>query len=453
MGRLCVALLFAALLLPRPAEAFEIWQSDDGMRLIEFTPSLKFFFFGAGGFLEAPEGYEEIWPMPEVGGGSLMRLRLRFSADITSRIRFVVHYEHRPRIMSDGRLMSAASTTLQGDETVPLRLYPMVWDITRSQPQTSEMDAFVGPADSTFLWEHEIDWLFFSFAIPGGIDLVVGRQAIGWGVGRLWSPLDVFAPLTATDIDREERRGIDALKLTLRLGPASMFEVVLAGGTEIVGEGDDAEEQITWEASSLAWLIRTNRWGIDWMAMAGKVGRDRVFGGAVMGQIGGVALRGSATGTIDETNETHEPFLRATVGVEFGTSFNLTGIIEYHYNGFGTLDVADYLTVAGEQASRLSRGQIAGLGRHYAGVTLAWQPIPDLSVALVYIQNLQDGSLSLSPAINYAISDEVRLSFAAMIPLGRGAGWDTSGLFPEPEPRSELGMSPQLYLIQLRASI
>ena len=299
-GLAAAALLSAVLAGPRPARAFEIWQSDDGFRLIELSPSLKLFFFGARGFLDAPAGYEELWPLPEVGGGTLMRLRLRFSADITSRIRFVVHYEHRPRVMTDGRMLSAASSSLQGDETVPLRLYPMVWDIARSDRESSELDPFLGRADSTFLWEHELDWLFFSFAIPGGVDLVVGRQAVGWGVGRLWSPLDVFSPLTATDLDRDERRGIDAAKLTFRLGPTSMLEVVLAGGTEPDAEGDD---EVSWDASSLAWMVRTNRWGIDWIAMAGKVGPDRVFGGAIVGQVRGVVLRGAATGVSYEDVE------------------------------------------------------------------------------------------------------------------------------------------------------
>lgn len=442
-----LALLFAVALWSPRAEAIEIWQSDDGLRIIETIPSLKLFFFGSTGFLDAPEGYEEAWSYPTAGGGTLVRLRVRFLADITSRIRFVVHYEHRPRVLSHGRLLGAASTSLQGDETVPLRLYPMVWEIASSDPVTSELDPFLGAADSTFAWEHEIDRLFFSFAIPGGVDLVIGRQAIGWGVGRLWSPLDLFAPLTATDIDREERRGIDAAKLTFRLGPTSYFEVVLAGGTERDEDGDD---EITWDASSLAWLIRTNRWGIDWMLMAGKLGTDRVIGGAVVGQIRGVALRGAMTSTTGEDDDTD---VRATVGLEFGTSFNLTGIVEYHYNGFGALHTRDYLSVAESQASRISRGLVAGTAQHYAGIVLAYQPHPLVSLSLIYIQNLQDGSLILGPAVEYSICDEVRLSFAGFVPIGRSADWNTDNGVPELVPRSEFGMSPQLYVLQLRASI
>ena len=141
------------------------------------------------------------------------------------------------------------------------------------------------------------------------------------------------------------------------------------------------------------------------------------------------------------------------MGIEFGTSFNLSGVIEYHYNGFGAGDPEGYLTLAREQGSRLSRGQIAGLGQHYAGAFLGYQPHPLVNLGLVYIQNLTDGSLILGPTVDYSISDEVRLSFSGFIPMGREATWETGELFPALTPRSEYGMSPQIYFVQLRAAI
>jgi hypothetical protein len=437
----------------RASAAIVFWTSEDGMRTVELSPSLKLFVFGSTGFLEAPPGWAELapafgeWPFPEVGGGALGRLRLRFLADIGPRVRFVAHYEHRPRILSNGRLLSAAAGSLQGEETVPHRIHPLLWEIAGSGAEPSALDELYGEAAETFVWEHEIDRLFLSFALPG-VDLVVGRQAVGWGMGRLWSPLDVFAPLTATDLDREERRGIDAIKLTLPFSQTAFLEVVLAAGQRAGGEGDDAE--VAWSASSLAWLIRWNLWGLDWMLLAGKVGPSRVVGGGLAGQIRGVGVRGEVTSTSDGDDEAQT---RATLGIEFGTSINLVGVIEYHYNGFGVLHTGEYLAAAAELASRLSRGQVSGLGRHYAGVTLAYQPITELAISLVYIQNLQDGSLVLGPAIEYGVSDEVRISLSGFIPIGRDPEWRTNGSMPELRPHSEFGLSPQLYVLQVRVSI
>lgn len=447
-----IALGAAIVTSAGPAQAaFVFWTSEDGERTVELSPSLKLFVFGATGFLDAPPIWADLeptlgeWPFPDAGGGTLGRLRLRFSADLGSRVRFVVHYEHRPRILSHSRLLSAAAGSLQGDEPVPNRITPMLWEIAGSGLEASALDELYGQASQTFVWEHEIDRLFFSFSLPGA-DIVVGRQAVGWGMGRLWSPLDVFAPLTATDIDREERRGIDAIKLTLPFSQTAFLEVVLAAGLHTTDDGDD---EITWSASSLAWLLRWNLWGLDWMLMAGKVGPDRVVGAGLSGQIRGVGVRGEVTSTGDGD----EPVTRATLGVEFGTSINLIGVIEYHYNGFGVLHTGEYLGAATALASRLVRGQVSGLARHYAGATLAYQPITELSIALVYIQNLQDGSLVLGPSIEYSISDEVRLSLSGFIPLGRDARWQTSGGLPQLRPHSEFGLSPQLYVLTLRVAI
>ena len=444
---LAICSLAVAVGWPRPAEAIDLWQSDDGLRGIELTPSLKLFTFGIAVTPDGPEGFEELWPIPDVGGGALGRLRLRLVSDLHPRVRSVIHYEHRPQIFSSGRLMSSASAALQGDEDVPFRLTPLQWEIASSDPVASPVDDFLGPAASTFTWVHEIDRLLFAFSLPA-LDITVGRQAVSWGFGRFWAPMDYFAPMSPTDLDREERRGIDALRLTLSLGPTSFFEVMVVGGAERDEEGD---LEVTWDASALAWLLRVEAWGVDFLLSAGKLGRDRVIGAGVSGQVGGVTLRGEATATEDED---HDRYVRATAGVEFGTAFNLTGIVEYHYNGFGTLDPERYLTRATRFASRMATGQLAGLGQHYLGVTLAWQPSYWGALSLIYIQNLTDGSLTLGPAISYAISDEVRLQFVALIPIGARPDWETNDLgIPEMVPESEMGLGAQMYVLQVSASI
>jgi hypothetical protein len=442
------ALLLAGLVLaaPSPASALDIWRSDDGSRGVELTPSLKLFFFGIAGTLAPPEGFEDLWPIPEVGGGTLGRLRLRLVSDLTSRIRLVVHYEHRPRVLSSGRLLGSVSPALQGDEEIPYRLHPLVWRIAESEAPASPADDLLGAESPTFVWEHEIDRAAMSFSLPL-VDVTVGRQAIGWGLGRLWAPLDLFAPMSPTDLDREERRGVDALRLTLSLSQSSYVEVVAVGGAETDEEG---RSEVSWDASALAWLARVEAWGVDFLLAAGKLGRDRVIGAGVSGQLFGVTLRGEVTGTEDESGELYG---RATAGVEFGTPVNISGSVEYHWSGFGALEPADYLARAERFASRISSGQLAGLGQHYLGVTLAWQPGAWGGVTLAYVQNLTDGSLVLSPAVEYVLSDEVRIGAVALIPIGAAPAWRTEAGLPVLEPRSEFGLGAQMYVVQVRASI
>ncbi len=444
-----VASLVAALAAaaPGPALGLDLWRTDDGLRGLELTPSLKIFAFGLAGTLDGPEGLEELWPVPEVGGGSLMRLRLRLVADLHPAVRSLVHYEQRLRVLSSGRLLSSVSAALQGDELVPFRLLPLEWRIAASEPAPSPADPLLGPESPTFVWEHEIDRLAFVFSLPG-LDLTLGRQAVGWGLGRFFAPLDLFAPMSPTDLDREERRGVDAARLTLALSPTAFLEVVAVAGSE---RGPDGDPVPAWEPSALAWLLRAEAWGVDFMLVAGKLGRDRVVGAGVSGQLLGVTLRGEATATELDSGQR---FARATAGIELGTSFNLTAIVEYHYNGLSVLDPADYLALASRHASRFASGQASALGPHYLAAALAWQPGPWGALSLVYVQNLTDGSLTLGPSVEYVLADEVRLAAVALVPIGPRPRWreGPTGL-PELEPRSEHGLAAQMYVLQLRAAL
>ena len=59
----------------------------------------------------------------------------------------------------------------------------------------------------------------------------------------------------------------------------------------------------------------------------------------------------------------------------------------------------------------------------------------------------------LGPSIEYAISDEVRLSAAALIPVGAKPTWTVGpGGMPEMEARSEAGLGAQVYVLTVRAS-
>ncbi len=64
----------------------------------------------------------------------------------------------------------------------------------------------------------------------GPVDLVVGRQRIAWGVGRLWNPLDRFAAIPPLAIEGDQSPGVDAVDLRLQ-GPGEGFlELAAAPG-------------------------------------------------------------------------------------------------------------------------------------------------------------------------------------------------------------------------------
>lgn len=45
------------------------------------------------------------------------------------------------------------------------------------------------------------------------INIAIGRQAIDWGSGRFWQPLNVFGAFSPTDLDTDYKQGIDVAQL------------------------------------------------------------------------------------------------------------------------------------------------------------------------------------------------------------------------------------------------
>ena len=52
-------------------------------------------------------------------------------------------------------------------------------------------------------------------------DVIVGRQAIAWGSARVVNPTDVIAPFTYSELDTEDRPGVDAVRVRVPIGALS----------------------------------------------------------------------------------------------------------------------------------------------------------------------------------------------------------------------------------------
>ena len=135
------------------------------------------------------------------------RLQLGTNVDLTAA------YEHRVRRLSTSRAASAVSV-LPAEAPPPYRLAALDWQVARSD---------------TAAWHHEIDRA--AAHIRGGAaDITIGRQAIGWGRGVVFGAVDLFAPFSPLEIDREWRRGIDAVHADVRLSDRASTDGVVALG-------------------------------------------------------------------------------------------------------------------------------------------------------------------------------------------------------------------------------
>ena len=107
---------------------------------------------------------------------------------------------------------------------------------------------------------------------------------------------------------------------------------------------------------------------------------------------------------------------------------NISGVFEYFYNGMG-LREEDYSDLANEPdlISRLRRGELFTLGRHYLAGGLSIEMTPLIMLAPTLFVNLGDNSGLAQVLGQYDFKQDWRLLLALNLPFG-SAGTEFGGL-------------------------
>lgn len=275
---------------------------------------------------------------------------------------------------------------------------------------------------------HDLDLLAVKIKLSGA-DVTAGRQVLSWGSGRLWNPTDLLSPFAPTDVDREVRHGVDAVRVSVPLSQTAQLDALWLPLPDLADHGGVVRAQV-------------NAGGFDIAPSAAKYVRDLVFGLDVSGDLGPVGVHAEAAYT--RALDDDERFVRAVAGAELRPRDKLVLIGEYYYNGWGATRAGDYLGVL--RSDRVARGEVFGAGRHYAGVVASYLHSELLTLQTIAIANLQDPSVIVVPAVEYWAEQKVLVRAGAYLPLGRGAEVDAaSGLALH----SEYGVAPFGAFVQI----
>lgn len=256
--------------------------------------------------------------------------------------------------------------------------------------------------------DHNLDRLAVKVALPFG-DLTVGRQVLSWGTGRIWNPTDVLSPFPPTVIDREVRRGFDAVRLAVALGDVTQLDLLYLPQLKAEDQGGVARFQ-------------TNTFDWDWSISFGKYVRDLVIGADIVGDIGPISVHAEGAYTVEllglDTGSVRvgEHFFRGVVGAEARPHEKLLVMLEYSYNGFGTTDPSQYARVL--SSARVLRGEIFGAGRHQAAVAANFLATDQLTASLSVLTNLTDPSAMVIPSLEYSMTQTVLVRAGAYLPIG-----------------------------------
>lgn len=401
------------------AHAIELWSSIGGDRYYSLDAALKWTSL----LSHAPEDtalYPERW-----SAATLWRMRLAFGAQPTSWLNAKIAYEQRAHTVSESSGAAGGSGVLLSGHRAPYRIW--------------QLDEPLVEIGSTFSYRHELD-RFFAAIVVGRNEITVGRQAVGWGRGVLFGAVDIFAPFSPLESDREWRRGIDALRANIPLTDLISLDAVAAVGESL-------------EASSFVGRLHGYIGNVDGEIIFGRRYKDYLYAATASCPVYEAELHGEIAlfktpeacpdgGVFGKDDLVAKAVIGGSYSLDVGSEFLV--IAEYHFSGFGVSKIEKVGTRLEDPTfrERYLRGDTQILGRH-AGVVQAAYGIGGVSPLNVsWIFSPVDGSGVLTPSVSWIFSDNVTLVANVYFPYGA-----------EPEDgqiQSEYGGTPVSGLVQIR---
>lgn len=240
----------------------------------------------------------------------------------------------------------------------------------------------------------------------------LGRQAVSWGGGLVFQPMDLFNPFAPTTVDQEYKAGDDLLLVERLFDDGSDLQMLAVGRRSFDGGAnfDSASIAVKYHA-----LLGDNE--LEFMASNHYGGQ--VYGVGLRIPVAGALVRSDITWTVDHDQTT----ISGVVNADY--SFGVAGTIvhvfgEYFHNGFGVNRLPrDLRHLPTPLLLRTSRGELFNLMRNYVafGTSFRWRYLLSQTAAL--IANLHDNSLAAQLALTYDTSDESRLQVGLTKPFGQ----------------------------------
>ena len=287
---------------------------------------------------------------------------------------------------------------------------------------------------------HRLDRLYLGFDSSYG-SASLGRQALTWGNGLIFNPMDLVNPFAPSDIIRDYKVGSDMVLYQTGGEHLTDFQLVFVPRRSVVTGDPD------WDDSTLGTKLRVNHGGVDYDLLVVKNYQDLVVGTGLSRYLGDAVLRTDLTLTFLDDDPDRDSYFSAVANLDYSWVWknkNWYGFIELYYNGLGADSVAEALQDQ-SLVERLLRGELFVTGKIYADTMVQYEMHPLFNGFLSAIVNLEDGSFLLQPRAIWDFSQSSQLLFGVNIPVG-GAGSEF-GRFDDPESGTVSGRAIQGYAL------
>jgi hypothetical protein len=244
----------------------------------------------------------------------------------------------------------------------------------------------------------------------------IGRQAITWGNGLIFNPMDLFNPFPPADVQRDYKVGDDMVLAQIELPAAVDFQLLY------VVRRDPDTNNVEADRNSLASLLHFALGTSEFDIMATRHYNDYVIGLGSSGIWGGTAWRLDTTATFldDGRGQNTRNYLSGVANIDYSWIWwgkNFYGLLEYYYNGLGEGDYPGALSNP-DITNRLARGELFVLGKHYLSAEIQMELHPLFKIFLTGINNIEDPSGILQPRAVWNIAQNLDVKVGANIFYG-----------------------------------
>ena len=260
---------------------------------------------------------------------------------------------------------------------------------------------------------HRLDRLWAGYASEKTV-IRIGRQAISWGNGLFYAPMDLVNPFDPAAVDTEYKAGDDMLYLQYLADSGNDLQAAVVLRRDPLS-GDAASDQATVAAKYHGFAG-----GSEFDLLVAKHYDDIVVGMGGTWSPRGAVLRGDLVVTDTDT----DTYAQLVANWSYSWTWrgrNMSGALEYHYNGFGQregrYDPAS-LAANPDLLLRLARGETFTIGRHYLAGSVLIEMSPLWTLTPTVLANVADPSGLLQIVTSVSLSDNATFLGSLNVPMG-----------------------------------
>ena len=262
---------------------------------------------------------------------------------------------------------------------------------------------------------HRLDRFWAGYASEKAV-VRVGRQAISWGNGLFYAPMDLVNPFDPAAVDTEYKAGDDMVYL----------QYLQDSGNDLQAAAVVRRNPLNGEVESEQATVAVKYHGFvgnsEYDLLVAEHYDDLVLGLGGTWSPGGAVLRGDLVVT-DTDSDTYMQLVANWTYSWTWRGRNMSGALEYHFNGFGQQDGRydpESLAENPDLLERLARGETFTLGRHYFAGSVLIEMTPLWTLTPTLLANIGDPSALLQLVTSRSLSDNVTVLGSLNVPVGPG---------------------------------